>query len=94
MSGGAFSYKQDAIRHIIYGIEQIIQENDADGKDWCGQPYRDRYTAEEIAIFEEGLKALRIAYVYAQRIDWFVSCDDGPESFVRRLREELAGLDK
>jgi len=94
MSGGAFRYKQYEIGYIVDEIEQLIARNNLDKLDDYGQPYRDRYTKEEIAIFEEGIKALRIAYVYAQRIDWFVSCDDGPESFVRRLREELAGLDK
>jgi len=32
---------------------------------------------------------LRKAAIYAQRIDWLLSGDDGEESFLERLKEEL-----
>ena len=37
----------------------------------------------------EAVKALEIAYIYAQRVDRLLSGDDGDESFLRRLKEEL-----
>jgi hypothetical protein len=40
------------------------------------------------------MKALRVAAVYTQRIDWLVSGDDGEESFLERLKEELGQLEK
>lgn len=40
----------------------------------------------------DGVEALKTAYVYAQRIDWFLSGDDGEESFVSRLNDELEKL--
>jgi hypothetical protein len=38
---------------------------------------------------KEAVKQLRIAAIYAQRVDWFLSGDDGEESFIERLNEEL-----
>ena len=37
---------------------------------------------------------LRMAYIYAQRIDWMLSGDDGEESLAERLAEELDELRK
>jgi hypothetical protein len=42
--------------------------------------------------FKNAAKYLRIAYVYAQRVDWLISGDDGEESFLERLKEELEKL--
>jgi hypothetical protein len=44
--------------------------------------------------FKKALKTLRQAYVYAQRIDWLLSCDDGEDCFHRRLKIELEKLEK
>ena len=35
---------------------------------------------------------LKQAEIYAQRIDWLLSGDDGEESFHERLKEELEEL--
>ena len=37
----------------------------------------------------EAIKQLKIAAVYAQRVDWLLSGDDGEESFIERLEENL-----
>lgn len=50
------------------------------------------FSPETIKEFKNGLKALRKAYVYAQRIDWLLSGDDGEDSFHERLKEELKGI--
>ena len=50
------------------------------------------YSKETIKEFKKGLVILRKAYVYAQRIDWLLSGDDGEESFHERLKEELDNL--
>lgn len=42
---------------------------------------------------KEAVKALRVAQVYAQRVDWLLSGDDGEESFLRRLEEELKKIE-
>ena len=36
---------------------------------------------------------LKKAYIYAQRVDWLLSGDDGNESFIERLTEELNKLE-
>ena len=35
---------------------------------------------------------LRLAHIYAQRVDWMLSGDDGEDSLVIRLEEELEKL--
>jgi hypothetical protein len=52
------------------------------------------YPDDVIAEFKKGLDMLRKAQVYAQRIDWLVSGDDGEESFHERLKEDLDKLAK
>jgi hypothetical protein len=42
---------------------------------------------------KEAVKALKIAQVYAQRVDWLLSGDDGEESFLSRLDDELKKLE-
>ena len=51
-----------------------------------------KYSKETIKEFKKGLAILKKAYVYAQRIDWLLSADDGEESFHERLKEELDNL--
>ena len=55
-------------------------------------PNRYNYSKEAIEEFKKGLSLLRKAYIYAQRIDWLLSGDDGEESFHKRLKEELDNL--
>ena len=51
-----------------------------------------KYNKETIKEFKKGLAILKKAYIYAQRIDWLLSDDDGEESFHKRLKEELDNL--
>lgn len=95
MSGGHFDYNQHRIRDIADEIEQLIHNN---GKkknykvsSWENEHYYE-YPPEVIEKFKEGLDILRKAEVYAQRIDWLVSGDDGEESFLERLKEDLDKL--
>ena len=57
-------------------------------------PNRYEYSEETIAELKKGLDILRRAYIYAQRIDWLLSGDNGEESFHERLKEELDELEK
>ena len=38
--------------------------------------------------------SLRVAEIYAQRVDWMLSGDDGPETFIERLKEDLDKLNE
>jgi hypothetical protein len=82
MSGGTFDYKQYNIREIADDIEQIIEHNSY------------QFPDDIIEEFKTGIDILRKAHVYAQRIDYLVSGDDGEESFRERLKEELDQLAK
>lgn len=75
MSGGHFDYHQYRIREIAESVEDIIQNYE--------------YPPEVLEKIKEGLDALKKAEIYAQRIDWLVSGDDGPEAFLERLKEDL-----
>jgi len=89
MSGGHFDYKQYSISEIADEIENVIELNDSKELDDFGAYIGHGYTAETIAVFEKAVKALRVAKIYAQRIDWLLSCDDGEKQFHQRLNEEL-----
>jgi hypothetical protein len=110
MSGGAFDYKQHDIRMIADEIEQTIERSgrpktreelkDEGWRDpeWYKKYPEDlnhyKYPDDVIEEFKKGVEILRKAHVYAQRIDWLVSGDDGEESFHRRLKEDLDKLAK
>ena len=91
MSGGRFDYIERRIPYIAESIQAEIDNNNTkwDGifseTEWKGE----RYTKETIEEFKNGIEALRKAYVYARRIDYLLSGDDGEEAFHRRLQEEL-----
>ena len=92
MSGGHFQYKQWEIGNIADEVEQLILDNDSEEKDQWGDRIGSHFTAETIAEFKAGLEILRKAHIYAQRIDWLVSGDDGEDSFHRRLKNDLEKL--
>jgi hypothetical protein len=93
MSGGHFNYKQYDIGYIADEVEQIIIDNDSTEKDEYVDIKGYHFTPEIINEFKKGLKILRQAQVYAQRIDWLVSSDDGPDSFLKRLKSDLEQLE-
>jgi len=101
MSGGYFDYRQYWIKDIADSIELELNRQ---GKEkprnelYGDEEYFEKYPEDKfyptysIIVQEkmrEAVKQLRIAAVYAQRIDWFLSGDDDEESFIERLNEEL-----
>ena len=66
---------------------------DKDGKEILKKPKGwNRHRPETIKEFQEAYIKCREAGIYAQRIDWFVSGDDGEDSFHQRLKEDLDRL--
>ena len=61
-------------------------------KQYPEELYYYKYPDEVIEKFKEAVKILRQAEVYAQRVDWLLSSDDGEESFLKRLEEDLKKL--
>lgn len=107
MSGGHFDYKQWHIDQIAEDVRTEIEKsgrhltdeeikNDWRGPTWFKEYPNDlkyyEYPEEVIEEFRNGYNILKKAYVYAQRIDWLLSGDDGNESFINRLKEELNNL--
>ena len=108
MSGGAFDYNQYKIGYIADQIEVTVIKNGAEKtpeeikNDWHNDEWYEKYPEDKfhykypdevIEKMKEAVKALKIAQVYAQRVDWLFSGDDGEESFLSRLEEELKKLE-
>lgn len=88
MSGGAFDYQQYKLEYIADEIEQLILTNDStELNEWGDQKGRG-YSDKTIVEFKNAIYFLRLAKIYAQRIDWLVSGDDGEDSFHSRLQKE------
>ena len=90
MSGGHFGYAQHRISQIADEVEHLIESNEDQTLNEWGDPKGRGYTPQTIERFRDGLCFLRLAAIYAQRIDWLVSGDDGEKSFHSRLGNELA----
>lgn len=105
MSGGYFIYSQNRIKDIIDILEDELKQQGEDipiadrccydtkndDPDYYKYPI---YSEEVQEAMIEGLKIIDKAYVYAQRIDWFLSDDDGEKSFLERLEKDLKKLAK
>jgi hypothetical protein len=104
MSGGTFDYDQYRIRTMWQTIQSVIDKagtirnkderyHDPDWyKKYPEDLYHETYPEEVTQALKDAVKVLKIAEVYAQRADWFLAGDDGPESFLRRLKEELNNI--
>ena len=89
MSGGRFDYLQYRFTEIVDAIEQEIRDNNAEPrpKDWF-EP--NNFREETIEEFKKGIDYIKKAQIYAQRIDWLLSGDDGEDTFHKRLSEDLS----
>ena len=105
MSGGAFEYQQYHIEEIADSIEQEIIEAGREipkeiwaKSHWYGSSFDDSdrtyptYERKTIDIMKRAVYVLRMAYIYAKRVDWMLSGDDGEDTLVERLQEELQAL--
>jgi len=83
------------------GVEKTPEDLKNEGwrdPDWYKKYPEDlfhyKYPDEVIEKMKEGIEVLKRAQIYAHRIDWLLSGDDGEESFLRRLEEELNEIKK
>jgi hypothetical protein len=109
MSGGAFDYNQYKIGYIADQIDEVIVKNGVEKtpEELKDESWRDpewyekypedkfhyKYPDEVIEKMKEAVKSLKIAQEYAQRVDWLLSGDDGEESFLSRLEENLKKIE-
>lgn len=92
MSGGHFDYQQFRIGDIAESIQELIDTNDSQELDDFGSPIGRGYDPEVIEKFRRAVEILKQAQVYAHRIDWLVSGDDGEDNFLSRLQADLEEL--
>lgn len=101
MSGDYFGFQEYQIYEIVNTIEEVLNRQGkrkpkdelyGDIKYYEEHPEEMYYYTYPEIIQEkikEGIKQLKIASVYARRIDFLLSSDDGDESFIFRLSEDL-----
>jgi hypothetical protein len=82
MSGGAFDYQEYKITMIADEIQNLIDSNNTPNQSSA-------FSDATIAEFEKAIEYLRIAHVYAHRIDWLVSGDNGEDTFHLLLKRDL-----
>lgn len=94
MSGGFFDYNQYKIHQMAEQLEDVILKNGKkrENRESWENEYHYEYPPEVIVKFKKGLEYLRKAHIYAHRIDWLLSHDDGNESFLERLDYDLSKL--
>lgn len=91
--GDRIIFEESGRKRYVYA-GQYEEYDDVYDEDGCKvDVYYPDYTAKTIAEFRKGVEILKKASVYAQRIDWFISGDDGEDSFHKRLEEELKALE-
>jgi hypothetical protein len=101
MSGGEFEYQQYHIGEIADSIQltldrmgkEIPKEDRWPDDEWHEKYPEDKfyliYSDETIKELNNAIKQLRIAHIYAQRVDYLLSGDDSEKDFHKRLNEEL-----
>ena len=108
MSGGNWEYLQRRLSEPIDDVQGMIDNNGKAYPEeelkyryitkehltnWPEDGFHPEYPEEMLDKFKDAIKAIKKAYVYIQRLDWFLSGDDGRESFMERLEEELKQLE-
>ena len=73
---------------MLYTIHHCVYDHYPDDADVL------ELTDKTIEAMKEAYKQIRIAEIYAMRIDWMMSGDDSEESFRERVKEDLAKFEK
>lgn len=84
---------QDVCTGEIYEVKSYTYE-EYEPDEYGDIPYFPEYSEKTIKEFRRGLDILKKARVYAHRIDWLMSGDDGEDSFHKRLEESLKELEE
>lgn len=89
MSGGTFQGDQYRIIDIRETIESYI--NKQGKKSDYGDIY-ETFEPEVLNRLEDAVKYLKMAYIYAHRVDYLLAGDDSQETFLERLEFDLSKL--
>ena len=106
MSGGRFDYIQYRVNDVA---DEIEKELALQGKPipedelWASKEYYEKNPQEKFypvlrgdiaQKMKDAIMAIRLASIYIHRMDWHLSGDDGEDSFIERLREDIEELEK
>ena len=108
MSGGHWEYKQYQFTDVIDDLKSIIEKNgkpktkeELKAEMWYDVDWLEKYPEDKlhynypdnvIEEFKNAVDLISRAQVYMHRVDWLLSGDDGDESFIKRLDEDLNKL--
>ena len=108
MSGGRWEYVQYRFTDVIDDLKSLIEKNGKEktkqemkDEGWIDpfwydkypeDRYHYRYPDEVIDEFKKAVDIMSRAQVYMHRVDWLLCGDDGDESFINRLKDELDKL--
>ena len=98
MSGGHFEHRQFHIETLIEDMGEVLTKLDLEPGQ-TEDPYDDESLqeyVEDIPRFKSEVEKakyyLKMAHTMVQRIDWFLSGDDGEDNLYERLEEELKNV--
>jgi hypothetical protein len=88
MSGGYFNYDQHRIAQITDDIQNLIDINNSKEKDMYGDDISRHLPDKIIEYFKEAIIVLRRANFMTHHIDYLMSGDIDPESFMKRWNRD------
>lgn len=99
MSGGAMDYVFSRIHEATEQVKDYLSEVEErpladfefDAKRMDMEP--DYLKRRVVATLKKAVQGMRDAEIYARRVEWLMSDDDGYSEFVQRTEEELAKTD-
>ena len=108
MSGGRWDYIEYRFTDVVEDMKRLINRNgklktleEMKEEAWRivewyekypEDRYHHKYPDKVIEKFKEGIEIIEKAQIYIQRFDYLLSGDDGEDSFLERLEEELSKL--
>jgi hypothetical protein len=108
MSGGRYEYRQYGFTDVIDDLKSLIEKNgkpktkeEMKAEYWSDDEWYEKYPDDKfhykypdevINEFKNAVDIISRAQIYMHRVDWLISGDDGDESFIKRLNEELKKL--
>ena len=108
MSGGRYEYRQYGFTDVIDDLKSLIEKNgkpktkeEMKAEYWSDDEWYEKYPDDKfhykypdevIEEFKNAVDLISRAQIYMHRVDWLLSGDDGDESFIKRLNQDLKKL--
>jgi len=89
MSGGYFDYTQFQIEDILSKIKILIDKNEDTSLNEYGEFQYPTFSEGVLNHFKVGYLIIKMATIYIHRMDYLLEDDDGEDSFIERIEEEL-----